>query len=78
MACRDWAAKVGGGVLGRVWAFVAAFALLLGLIAMSPAPAQAASFKDVPSGQWCVLSSRIEQKEHWELSRVRTRRAHRF
>ena len=26
----------------------------------------------------CVLSSRTEQKEHWELSRVRTRRAHRF
>ena len=52
MACRDWAAKVGGGVLGRVWALVAALALLLGLIAMAPAPAQAASFKDVPSGQW--------------------------
>ena len=32
MACRDWAAKVGGGVLGRVWALVAALALLLGLI----------------------------------------------
>ena len=52
MACRDWAAKVGGGVLGRVWALVAALALLLGLAAMAPAPAQAASFKDVPSGQW--------------------------
>ncbi len=52
MACRDWAAKVGGGVLGRVWALIAALALLLGLIAMSPAPAQAASFRDVPSGQW--------------------------
>ena len=52
MACREWAATVGGGVLGRVWALVAALALLLGLIAMSPAPAQAASFKDVPSGQW--------------------------
>ena len=52
MACRDWAAKVGGGVLGRVWALVAALALLLGLIAMAPAPAQAASFRDVPSGQW--------------------------
>ena len=52
MACRDWAAKVGGGVLGRVWALVAALALLLGLIATAPAPAQAASFKDVPSGQW--------------------------
>ena len=52
MACRDWAAKVGGGVLGRVWALVAALALLIGLIAMAPAPAQAASFRDVPSGQW--------------------------
>ena len=52
MACRDWAAKVGGGVLGRVWALVAALALLLGLAAMAPAPAQAASFRDVPSGQW--------------------------
>ena len=52
MACRDWAAKVGGGVLGRAWAFVAAFVLLLGLAAMAPAPAQAVSFKDVPSGQW--------------------------
>ena len=52
MACRDWAAKVGGGVLGRVWALVAALALLLGLIATAPAPAQAASFRDVPSGQW--------------------------
>ena len=52
MACRDWAAKVGGGVLGRVWALVAALALLLGLIAMAPAPARAASFRDVPSGQW--------------------------
>ena len=52
MACRDWAAKVGGGVLGRVWALVAALALLLGLAAFAPAPAQAASFRDVPSGQW--------------------------
>ena len=52
MACRDWAAKVGGGVLGRVWALIAALALLLGLAAMAPAPAQAASFRDVPSGQW--------------------------
>ena len=26
----------------------------------------------------CVLSSRTEQKGHWELSRVRTRCAHRF
>ena len=52
MACRDWAAKVGGGVLGRVWALVAALALLLGLAAIAPAPAQAASFRDVPSGQW--------------------------
>ena len=52
MACRDWAAKVGGGVLGRAWALVAALALLLGLIAMAPVPAQAASFRDVPSGQW--------------------------
>ena len=52
MACRDWAAKVGGGVLGRVWALVAALALLLGLAATAPAPAQAASFRDVPSGQW--------------------------
>ena len=52
MACRDWAAKVGGGVLGRVWAIVAALALLLGLAAFAPAPAQAASFRDVPSGQW--------------------------
>ena len=52
MACRDWAAKIGGGVLGRVWALVAALALLLGLAAFAPAPAQAASFRDVPSGQW--------------------------
>ena len=52
MPCRDWAAKVGGGVLGRVWALVAALALLLGLAATAPAPAQAASFRDVPSGQW--------------------------
>ena len=52
MACRDWAAKVGGGVLGRVWALIAALALLLGLAAFAPAPARAASFKDVPSGQW--------------------------
>ena len=52
MACRDWAAKVGGGVLGRVWALIAALALLLGLAAFAPAPAQAASFRDVPSGQW--------------------------
>ena len=52
MPCRDWAAKVGGGVLGRVWALIAALALLLGLAAFAPAPAQAASFKDVPSGQW--------------------------
>ena len=52
MACRDWAARIGGGVLGRVWALVAALALLLGLAAFAPAPAQAASFKDVPSGQW--------------------------
>ena len=52
MACRDWAAKVGGGVLGRVWALIAALALLLGLAALAPAPAQAASFRDVPSGQW--------------------------
>ena len=52
MACRDWAAKVGGGVLGRVWALVAALALFLGLAATVPAPAQAASFRDVPSGQW--------------------------
>ena len=52
MACRDLAAKVGGGVLGRVWALVAALALLLGLAAFAPAPAQAASFRDVPSGQW--------------------------
>ena len=52
MACRDWAAKVGEGVLGRAWALVAALALLLGLAAFAPAPAQAASFRDVPSGQW--------------------------
>ena len=52
MACGDWAAKVGGGVLGRVWALVAALALLLGLAAFAPAQAQAASFRDVPSGQW--------------------------
>ena len=52
MACRDWATKIGGGVLGRVWALIAALALLLGLAAFAPAPAQAASFKDVPSGQW--------------------------
>ena len=52
MACKERAAKVGGGVLGRVWALVAALALLLGLAAFAPAPAQAASFKDVPSGQW--------------------------
>ena len=52
MACKEQAAKVGGGVLGRVWALVAALALLLGLAAFAPAPAQAASFKDVPSGQW--------------------------
>ena len=52
MACGDWAAKVGGGVLGRVWALIAALALLLGLAVFAPAPAQAASFKDVPSGQW--------------------------
>ena len=30
------------------------------------------------SAAMCVLSSRIEQKGHWELSRVRTRCAHRF
>ena len=52
MACKERAAKVGGGVLGRVWALVAALVLLLGLAAFAPAPAQAASFKDVPSGQW--------------------------
>ena len=52
MACRDWAAKVGRGVPGRVWALIAVLALLLGLAAFAPAPAQAASFKDVPSGQW--------------------------
>ena len=33
----------------------------------------------VPRGaHGCVLSSRIEQKGHWELSWVRTRCAHRF
>ena len=52
MACKEWAAKIGGGALGRVWALVAAFALLLGLAALAPAQAQAASFRDVPSGQW--------------------------
>ena len=52
MACKEWAAKIGGGALGRVWALVAALALLLGLAAMAPASAQAASFRDVPSGQW--------------------------
>ncbi len=52
MACKEWAAKIGGGALGRVWAIVAAFALLLGLAAMAPTSAQAASFRDVPSGQW--------------------------
>ena len=52
MACKERAARIGGGVLGRVWALVAALALLIGLTAMSPAPAQAASFRDVPSGQW--------------------------
>ena len=52
MACKEQAAKVGGGVLGRVWALIAALALLLGLAAFAPAPAQAASFRDVPSGQW--------------------------
>ena len=52
MACKERAAKVGGGVLGRAWALVAALALLLGLAAFAPAPAQAASFRDVPSGQW--------------------------
>lgn len=31
-----------------------------------------------PVNEICVLSSRTEQKEHRELSRVRTRRAHRF
>ena len=52
MACKERAARIGGGVLGRVWALVAALSLLIGLTAMSPAPAQAASFRDVPSGQW--------------------------
>ncbi len=59
MACKERAAKIGGGALGRVWALVAAFALLLGLAAMAPASAQAASFRDVPSGQW--YTSWVEQ-----------------
>ena len=43
---------LGGGLRRRVLALIAVLLLAFGLAAMAPAPAQAASFRDVPSGQW--------------------------
>ena len=41
-----------GGIRRKVLALIAVLLLAFCLAAMAPAPAQAASFRDVPSGQW--------------------------
>ncbi len=41
-----------GEIRRRALALITVLLFALGLAAMAPAPAQAASFKDVPSGQW--------------------------
>ena len=44
--------RLGGGIRRWALALIAALLFACGLAALTPAPAQAASFRDVPSGQW--------------------------
>ena len=44
--------RLGGGIRRWALALIAALLFACGLAALAPAPAQAASFRDVPSGQW--------------------------